>query len=104
MAVLRLLFGGDIDWTGENTLDPITIKHTCKSVRTFILWSPSAISIIMKPTRIMEIALGDLRMKVLTDLQVRFIVMGSRVFAELKSTKDGVNQLIEYSRPMVYPL
>ena len=52
----------------------------------------------------MEIALGDLRMKVLTDLQVRFIVMGSRVFAELKSTKDGVNQLIEYSRPMVYPL
>ena len=106
MAVLRLLFGGDIDWTGENTLDPITIKHTCKSVRTSILRSPSAISIIIKPTRIMEIALGDLWMKVLTDLQVHFIVMGSRVFAEfkLKSTKDGVNQLIEYSRPMVYPL
>ena len=75
VAVLRLLFGGDIDWTGENTLDPITIKHTCKSVRTSILRSPSAISIIIKPTRIMEIALGDLRMKVLTNLQVRFIVM-----------------------------
>ena len=99
MAVLRLLFCGDIDWTGENTLDPITIKHTCKSVRTFILRSPSAISIIIKPPRIMEIALGDLTSTLYCD-------GASRVFAEfkLKSTKDGVNQLIEYSRPMVYPL
>ena len=53
----------------------------------------------MKPTRIMEIALGDLTSTLYCD-------GASRVFAEfkLKSTKDGVNQLIEYSRPIVYPL
>ena len=85
MAVLRLLFGGDIDWTGENTLDPITIKHTCKSVRTSILRSPSAISIIIKPTRIMEIALGELKMIVLSDLQAQFIVMGPNLKKNLKT-------------------
>ena len=85
VAVLRLLFGGDIDWTGENTLDPITIKHTCKSVRTFIMRSPSAISIIIKPPRIMEIALGELKMIVLSDLQAQFIVMGPNLKKTLKT-------------------
>ena len=63
----------------------ITIKRTCKLVRTFILRSPSAISIILGGLMMMEIALGDLMMKVLTDLQVCFIVMGSRVFSPVQS-------------------
>ena len=50
----------------------------------------------------MEIALGDLKMKVLTDLQVCFIVMGSRVFSPVQVSNQYRHKIGVSERPQFH--